>query len=122
MTRTDLHSFLCQHGRITGLIAGNRTQLWGMITEIEKNCLNFVDHANHFHIFFNKDVYEFIPGEIDPKHKYEKERCDCGHKSEDMFTCERCGKTFCGKCGHQKRIDLINQNICKKCLEVINNH
>ena len=100
MTVADLYPFLCKHGRITGLIGGERKQLWGVITEIEDNYLNFVDHDNHFHIFAHKDVRGFKQLPIDTEHKEPIQKSDCGHKDIERFTCERCGETFCGRCGH----------------------
>jgi hypothetical protein len=119
MTYEDLLPRLYEHGRITGMIAGERKQLWGVITEIENNYLNFIDHHSHFHIIALKDVRGFKVEALNTEYAEPKLKCDCGHKSKERFTCERCGKTFCGNCGHQKWIDLVNQDICANCLKVI---
>lgn len=121
MKREEIEPFLYQHGRITGLINGHRKQLWGVITQIEENCLSIIDHDDHFFIFFHKDIRGFKPEAINLEHKEPLSRCDCGCTSTERYTCERCGKSFCGDHGHMKRIDNINQDICSNCLQLINN-
>jgi len=119
MTRQELEPFLCQHGKITGTIQSGRKQMWGMITEIEENYLNFVDHYNHFHIFANKDVKSFKSEAINMTTTYPLFKCDCGHRYDERFTCAVCGTTFCGLCGSQEWIGNKNKDVCNACLKTI---